>query len=78
MNAEPMTPAEEFEFYSQPENLRPQGPARRRTPKLSDPIAVRFPPSVLEQIRVAAAAEDRSVSSWIRRAVSDALPTPSR
>ncbi len=78
MNAEPMTPAEEFEFYSQPEHLRPQGPARRRTPKLSDPIAVRFPLGMLEQIRAVAAAEDRSVSSWVRRAVSDALPTPSR
>ncbi len=78
MNAEHMTPAEEFEFYSQPENLRPQGPAQRRAPRLSDPIAVRFPPSVLEQIRAVAAAEDRSVSSWVRRAVADALPAPSR
>ena len=78
MSAESMTPAEEFEFYGQPENLRPQGPARRRAPRLSDPIAVRFPPGVLEQIRAVAAAEDRSVSSWVRRAVNDALPTPSR
>ncbi len=78
MNAERMTPTEEFEFYSRPENLRPQGPAQRRTPRLSDPIAVRFPPSVLEQIRAVAAAEDRSVSSWVRRAVNEALPTPAR
>ena len=41
MNAERMRPAEEFEFYSQPENLRPQGPARRRTPRLSDAAAVK-------------------------------------
>lgn len=78
MNAESMTPAEEFEFYGQPENLLPQGPARRRTPRLSEPIAIRFPPGVLEQIRAVAAAEDRSVSSWVRRAVSEALPAPSR
>ena len=77
MNAEPMTPEEEFEFYSQPENPRPQGPAQRRTPRQSDPIAVRFPPSVLEHIGALAAAEDRSVSSWVRRAVSEALPAPS-
>ena len=43
MNAEHMTPAEEFEFYSQPENVHPQGPARRRTPRQSDSIAERDP-----------------------------------
>ena len=31
MNTEYMTPAEEFEFYSRPENLRSQGPAQRRS-----------------------------------------------
>ena len=43
MNAERMTPAEEFEFYSRPENLRLQGPARRRSPRLPDAIAERDP-----------------------------------
>ena len=29
-HAERMTPAEEFEFYSRPDNVRPQGPGQRR------------------------------------------------
>ena len=68
-----MTPAEEYEFYSRPENQTPQGPPRRRTSTLSDPVAVRISPQVLEQIKDAAAAEDRSVSSWVPRAVDNAL-----
>jgi len=43
MHAEHMTPAEEFEFYSRPENLRPQGPAQRSGPGLPDSIAERDP-----------------------------------
>ncbi|WP_420442825.1 CopG family transcriptional regulator [Candidatus Poriferisodalis sp.] len=73
MNTESMSPAEEYEFYSRPENLRPQGPPRRRVTTLSDPIAVRFSPQVLDQVKAAAAADDRSVSSWVRRAVDNAL-----
>ena len=71
--AESMTPAEEFEFYSRAENQTPQGPPRRRRQTLSDPVPVRFPPHMLEQVRAAAEAEDRSVSSWVRRAVDRAL-----
>ena len=43
MNAEHMTPAEEFEFYSRPENLRLQGPARRRSPRLLGRVSERDP-----------------------------------
>ena len=43
MNAEHMTPAEEFEFYGRPKNLRPQGPAQRRSPRLPDSVAERDP-----------------------------------
>ncbi|MEI7544836.1 MAG: YlcI/YnfO family protein [Mycobacteriaceae bacterium] len=39
-------------------------------------MPVRFPAELLEQVRAAAAAEDRSVSSWIRRAVESELPHP--
>ena len=39
---QPMTPDEEYEFYSRPENQQPQGPARRR---LTATVPVRFPPS---------------------------------
>jgi hypothetical protein len=32
MSDMPMAPDEEYEFYAQPENQEPQGPARRRGP----------------------------------------------
>ena len=68
-----MTPDEEFEFYARPENQQAQGPSRRR---LTATVPVRFPADLLEQVRAAAAAEDRSVSSWIRRAVETELGRP--
>jgi len=68
-----MTPDEEFEFYARPENQQPQGPGRRR---LTATVPVRFPAELLAQVRAAAAAEDRSVSSWIRRAVESELRHP--
>ena len=68
-----MTPDEESEFYARPENQQPQGPGRRR---LTATVPVRFPTELLEQVRAAAAAEDRSVSSWIRRAVESELRHP--
>ena len=68
-----MTPDEEFDFYARPENQQPQGPGRRR---LTATVPVRFPADLLEQVRAAAAAEDRSVSSWIRRAVESELRHP--
>ncbi len=73
MNDSTMTPAEEDEFYKKPENQIPQGPPRRRKEPMTDPVPVRFPPDVLEQVRAAAEADDRSVSSWIRRAVTRTL-----
>ena len=69
----PMTPDQEHEFHARPENQQPQGPARRR---LTATVPVRFPADLLEQVRTAAAAEDRSVSSWIRRAVENELRHP--
>jgi predicted HicB family RNase H-like nuclease len=68
-----MPPDEEFEFYARPENQQPQGPGRRR---LTATVPVRFPAELLERVRAAAAAEDRSVSSWIRRAVESELRHP--
>jgi hypothetical protein len=68
----PMTPDEEHEFYARPENQQPQGPPRRRA-GLTATVPVRFAPERLEEIRRRAEAEDRSVSSWIRRAVEHEL-----
>ena len=64
---------EENEFYSRQENQVPQGPARRRRSRLTETVPVRFPPETLEEVRRLAGEEDRSVSSWIRRAVEHEL-----
>lgn len=69
-----MTPDEEYEFYAAAENQEPQGAARRRTrSRLSEMVPVRFPPETLAEVRRLAEADDRSVSSWIRRAVEHEL-----
>ena len=68
-----MTRQEEQEFYADPENQTPQGPPRRRNAKLTELVPVRFAPETLAKVRDAADADDRSVSSWIRRAVEHEL-----
>lgn len=69
-----MTPEEEHRYYSDPANQVPQGPpVRRKRQRLGEPVPVRFPEDLLEQVRQRAAADDRSVSSWIRRAVEHEL-----
>jgi hypothetical protein len=40
---------------------------------LSEMVPVRFDPATLEEVRRHAAADDRSVSAWIRRAVDQEL-----
>lgn len=68
-----LTPDEEYEFYAKAENQEPQGKPRRRAARLTSPIPVRFPPELLEEVKRRAQADDRSVSSWIRRAVEHEL-----
>ena len=77
MTKKKMTKDQEHEFYACPENLEPQGPARRRS-KLTEMVPVRFPPETLEEVRRRADADDRSVSSWIRRAVEHELDHQTR
>ena len=67
-----MTRKQEHEFYAEPANQTPQGSARRRQ-KLTEMVPVRFPPEIMEQVRQHADADDRSISSWIRRAVEHEL-----
>jgi predicted HicB family RNase H-like nuclease len=45
-------------------------PGRRR---LTATVPVRFPPELLARVRAAAEADDRSISSWIRRAAEHEL-----
>ncbi|WP_240770396.1 YlcI/YnfO family protein [Nocardioides sp. GY 10127] len=71
-----MTPAEEYELYADPANQVPTGKPRRRTARLTSPIPVRFPDDVLDEVKRRAEADDRSVSSWIRRAVEHELNRP--
>ena len=73
MTKKKMTRTEERDFYANPDNQEPQGPARRRKGTLTELVPVRFPPETLERLRAAADADDRSVSSWIRRAVEHEL-----
>ncbi len=68
-----MTPEQENAFYADPDNQVPQGPPVRRKGKLSRPVPVRFPDELLREVRDRAAADDRSVSNWIRRAVEHEL-----
>jgi predicted HicB family RNase H-like nuclease len=69
----PMTPDQEYEYYAEAANQQPQGPPQRRQPRLSAMVPVRFPPELLDEIRRRAEADDRSLSSWIRRAVEHEL-----
>ena len=73
MTNKKMTREEEYDFYSKPENQEPQGRPRRRQAKLTELVPVRFPQETLEEIRRRAGKDDRSVSSWIRRAVEHEL-----
>ncbi|WP_280470706.1 hypothetical protein [Nocardia farcinica] len=73
MTTEPMTPDQEYEYYAREENQQPQGKGRRRRPRLSEPLPVRFPRHLLEQIRQAAAADNRSVSAWLRLAAEERI-----
>ena len=68
-----MSRQEEHEFYADPENQTPLGPARRRGARLTEMVPVRFPPDVLDKVRRRAGDDDRSISSWIRRAVEHEL-----
>ena len=71
----PVTSAEqEHAFYADPAHQVPQGPpVRRARSRMGDPVPVRFPEDLLAAVRDRAAADDRSVSAWIRRAVENEL-----
>ena len=76
MNMKDMTPEQEHAYYADPENHEPQGKAVRRGGKLGQPVPVRFPEDLLREVRLRAAADDRSVSNWIRSCLLYTSPSP--
>lgn len=73
MTTKKMTRQQEHDFYADPANQTPQGPPRRRKPRLTELVPVRLSPETVDRVRHLADADDRSVSSWIRRAVEHEL-----
>jgi predicted HicB family RNase H-like nuclease len=71
-----MPPDQEYAFYADPENQAPQGAATRRRPRNSAALPIRLPAEMLDEVRRRAAADDRSVSSWVRRAIEHELSRP--
>ena len=63
MTSEPMSAQQEDDFYADAANQQPQGAPRRRKERLSTPVSVRFPAELLEEVKSAARADDRSVSA---------------
>ena len=61
-----MTRTEEHDYYADPENQTPQGPARTPRFEAHRARAGSLPPETLDRIRNAAGADDRSITSWIR------------
>ena len=58
------------EFYADPKNQVPAGPAYRRTGRrLSATVPVRFPQAVIDAVKRLADRDGVTVSSWIRRVV---------
>jgi hypothetical protein len=71
--AKPMSDEEAADFYADPANRvgNPDRVIRPRT--LGDSLPVRFPVDMLEQVRAVAAADDLTVSEWVRQVVAEAL-----
>ncbi len=79
-----MSDEEAAEYYRQPDHQEPSSaPARRRsTPGLSEHVPIRFRPDVIANVRILAANDQKTVSTWIRdvveREVDRRLPPSSK
>lgn len=61
-----------YEFYADPANQVPAGPARQRQGRrLSTTVPVRFPQDLIEAVKRLAARDGVTVSSWIRQLVTN-------
>jgi len=70
-----MNESEAYEFYSNPANRAPQGPAVRRQRKatLGGTIPVRFPEEMVTAVKRFAEHDGVTVSTWIRNLVAREL-----
>jgi hypothetical protein len=60
-----------IDFYKDPDNQVPAGPAYRRVgPRLSSTVPVRFPQEMIAAVKRFADLDGMTVSSWIRRLVA--------
>jgi hypothetical protein len=70
------------QYYSDPENLRPLGPARRRSGgvPLTSHVPVRFSPALVAAVKALADRDGTTVSTWIRNVVTQEVQrrTPPR
>lgn len=65
-----MSDLEAYDYYAKSENQMPVGPAHRRTiPVKPAHPHIRFNPEVIEQIKSLAAADNITVSSWVRKVI---------
>jgi hypothetical protein len=58
-----LTPEQEYALYIDPDNQVPQGPPVRRKVRLSEPLPVRLPEELLQQVGERAGADNRSVTA---------------
>ena len=59
------------DFYGNPDNLLPVGPAhRRQRPIMSGMVPVRFPEDMIAAVKRFASQDGMTVSTWIRRLVA--------
>ena len=66
-----MDDAKALDYYKDPENQIPAGPAyRRKAERLSSTMPVRFPQEVIAAVKRLAELDGMTVSSWIRHVVA--------
>lgn len=76
-----MDDAEAYAYYEDPEHQEPAGPGRRRSKRpLSAHVPIRFRPEIIAKVKILAAREGKTVSSWVRDVVEHEvalrLPAP--
>lgn len=65
-----MDPMQAYEYYKEPENQEPAGPAQRREGRrLSSMMPVRFSREMIDAVKLFADQDGITVSAWIRRLV---------